>query len=72
MSAYGKTDLEQTVANHRKVARAAIRLKYSILADEELNRVMPEIEKRLDCALQQGRIEPMSVDDILAIAETVE
>lgn len=72
MSAYGKTDLEQAVANHRKVARAAIRLKYSILADEELNRLMPVLEQRLSVQLQTGRVEAMSVDDILAIAETVE
>lgn len=71
MSAYGKTDLEQAVANHRKVARTAIRLKHSIAADEELNRLMPELERVLAAQLAQGRVEAMSVDDILALAETV-
>lgn len=71
MSAYGKTDLEQAIANHRKVARMAIRLKHSIAADEELNRVMPVLERRLAEQLQAGRIDPMGVDDILAIAEEV-
>jgi len=71
MSAYGKTDLEQSVINHRKVARSAIRLKHSIAADEELNRVMPELEKALAAQLQTGSIEPMSVDDILTLAESV-
>jgi hypothetical protein len=70
MSTYGKTDLEQVVVNHRKVARAVIRLKHSIAADNELNRAMPLIERRLEAMLQQGRIEPLSAEDILAIAES--
>lgn len=69
MSVYGRTDLEQAIVNHRKVARAAIRLKHSLAADDELNRIMPVLEQRLAAQLQQGRIEPMSVDDILLIAE---
>jgi len=69
---YGKSELEQSVANHRKVARTVIRLKHAIAADEELNRVMPVLERRLDSMLQDGRIVPLTVDEILEIAEECE
>lgn len=66
---YGKSELEQSVANHRKVARMAIRLKHSIAADEELNRLMPILEDRLSAMLQDGVVTPMTIDEILSIAE---
>jgi len=67
MSAYGRTDLEQSIVNARKVARSAVRLKYSIAADNELNEVMPILERRLADMLQQGRVPAMSTGDIEAI-----
>lgn len=64
MSAYGRSDLEQAVINARKVARSAIRLKHSVAADNELNEVMPRLERRLSEMLQQGRIPSMTTTEI--------
>jgi len=64
MGAYGKTDLEQALVNARKVARSAIRLRHSIAADNELNAVMPVLERRLSAMLQQGQVPAMTVTDI--------
>ena len=49
-----KTDLEQAKSAVMKAARSAIRLKYSLLADEEINERLPELEERIDLALQNG------------------
>jgi hypothetical protein len=43
-----------------KVYRAAIRLKYSLLADEEIARRLPEVQTALDTALNSG--EPSALD----------
>lgn len=69
MSVYGKTDLAQAMADHLKVARVAIRLKYSLAADHELNRIMPVLEQRLAEMMQEGKIPEMGAADILQIAE---
>lgn len=69
MSAYGKTDIEQSIANHRKVARALIRMKHSIAADEELNRVMPIIEARLTAQVQAGKVPALTADELLSLSE---
>ena len=68
---YGLSDLEQSVIDHRKIARTAIRLKHSIAADHELNAVMPLVEARLAKQMQMGYITPMSIEDMLALAEEV-
>lgn len=53
---YRKAKEEQQRANMLKVIRAAVRLKYSIQADNELNEVLPLAEKRWDDALTRGRV----------------
>ena len=50
-----KTDLEVKKAAILKAARAAIRLKYTLMADEALNQMLPELEARIDDALQSGQ-----------------
>jgi hypothetical protein len=64
MSAYGRPSLEQSVVNARKVARAAIRLKHSIQADNELNVIMPVLERRLEKMLHEGAVPALSMSDI--------
>lgn len=49
-----KTEAQQRKAELVKVARAAIRLKHTLLADRELNEVLPDLEDAFDQAIQQG------------------
>lgn len=49
-----RTELEQTIFEAKKVARTALRLKYSILADRELNDALPAIEADIKRAYQLG------------------
>jgi len=43
-----------------KAMRSAIRLRYSLLADAEIYRSLPELEKRIDAALAAG--EPLELN----------
>jgi len=49
-------EIEQQLANRLKVLRAAIRLKHSIAADEELNRLLDEEKKKFLKQVQQGKL----------------
>lgn len=49
-----KTVLETRKAETLKAYRSAIRLKYSLKADAEIDRVLPEVEARIDEAWQRG------------------
>ena len=51
-----KEQAELARAKMLKTIRTAIRLKYSLLADEELNTVLPEAERRFTLALQKGNV----------------
>lgn len=64
MSAYGRAGIEQSIINARKVARAAIRLKHSIEADNELNDIMPLLERRLVAMAQEGEVPSLTMGDI--------
>lgn len=58
------TELQRQKAAALKAMRTAIRLKYSLLADDEIARVIPELEDRIDAALAAGEaiaIDPGSV-----------
>ena len=50
-----KTDREMTIFEAKKVARTALRLKYSILAEREINQALPDIEAGINRAYAQGR-----------------
>lgn len=63
-----KTDLEVEKTAALKAIRSNIRLKYSLMADEEINRVLPEWERRIDTALQDGQ--PLALDVASIIAGT--
>lgn len=64
MSAYGRPSLEQSAVNAKKVARTVIRLKHSIEADNELNEVMPILERRLAAMQQEGLVPALTMGDI--------
>lgn len=49
------TQHEIQKARMLKACRSAIRLKHSLKADEELYQRLPELERRIDGALLQGR-----------------
>jgi hypothetical protein len=51
-------NVEQAWANRVKALRAAIRLKYSIMADNELNRRVDEEYKKFYKAVQEGKMLP--------------
>jgi len=48
------TNLEIEKAAVLKAYRASIRLKYAIAADREIAETLPEIERKIDDALQSG------------------
>jgi len=48
-----------------KTLRAAVRLKYSIMADAELNERLPELEERIDRALLEGRPLAITIGEIV-------
>ncbi len=50
-----RTDREMTIFEAKKVARTALRLKYSILAEREINEALPDIEAAINLAYAQGR-----------------
>lgn len=49
-------NIEQGWANRIKAIRAAIRLKYSIMADNELNEVIDEERKKYNKAVLSGQL----------------
>lgn len=48
-----------------KALRANIRLKYSLLADEELNQKLPEVEAAIDLAIQNGKEYELDLKSVL-------
>jgi len=55
-----KDDITLRKAAAMKTARSIIRLKHSLAADEELNRVLPEIELAFDLAVNSGILPEVS------------
>lgn len=58
------TELERKRMAMLKAARAAIRLKHSLRADDEIARVLPGLEEQIDTALAAGQpfeLEPGAV-----------
>lgn len=50
-----KSEIDLAVGEALKTARTAIRLKHSLLADEEINVVLPEIEAQIQQAAVSGK-----------------
>lgn len=51
-----KKDVELEKAKMLKSIRTAVRLKHSLAADEELNRVLPAAEDAFDTAVRGGTL----------------
>ena len=51
-----KSDIEMERARVIKISRALIRLKHSLLADEEINNTLPDTVLEFDAALQSGEL----------------
>lgn len=56
-----KTESEFRKAAMLKTLRSVVRLKYSLLADQEMNSLIPAAERAFDKALQHGVL-PGSID----------
>jgi hypothetical protein len=50
--------IDQSWANRQKVIRAAVRLKFSIDADNRLNEIIDEEYKKFYKSVQQGKMLP--------------
>jgi hypothetical protein len=51
-----KTDIELAKGRLLKAIRTAVRLKYSLAADSELNAALPAAEEAFDKAVLQGNL----------------
>jgi hypothetical protein len=62
-----KTEQELERARVAKVARALVRLKHSLAADEELNSLLPDTLEAFDRSLAQGELKHIGrvIDDVL-------
>jgi hypothetical protein len=58
------TDLQLDKAAMLKAARSAVRLKYSLMADAELARVLPDLEERIDLAWANQTPLELNVGDV--------
>lgn len=54
-------NIEQTWQNRQKAIRAAVRLKYAIMADNELNVLLDEERTKFFKSVQQGQL-PAPID----------
>jgi hypothetical protein len=50
-----RSDIEQEKFELLSAARGMVRLRHRIEADRELNRVLPELERKIDSAIQSGK-----------------
>lgn len=63
-----KDKVDQERANLLKAIRAAVRLRHSIAADNELNEVLPRAEAVYNKSIQRGVIpDPVSVKKALGL-----
>lgn len=64
-----RTPIEQQKAALAKVVRAAVRLRYALLADEAINQALPLAETRFDTATQGGEL--LDTPEFLALVSEV-
>lgn len=64
-----KDDTEVAKAAARKAVRTAIRLKYSLLADAEVNRILPDVEAAMDAAIAAGKPYELDVRSVFEESE---
>lgn len=61
-----KTEVELAKAATMKAYRAAIRLKYALLADEELNETLPAVEAEFDRAVAAGKPFTLRIGEVFS------
>lgn len=64
-----KSDIEMERARITKIARVLIRLKHSLNADLELNRILPAQIQEFDAAVQNGELLALNEDFLREILE---
>lgn len=64
-----RTVIDQQKANLAKVVRAAIRLRYAIMADEAINEALPRAEEKFDTATKGGEL--LDTPEFLALVGEV-
>lgn len=57
-----KTPIEMERHRVSKVTRSLLRLKYSLMADEAINEVLPDTLEEFDAAIQQGELKVLEAD----------
>lgn len=62
-----KTDAELRRSHVAKVTRTLIRLRHSLKADEDINRVLPDTLEEFDARLSDGELSDVvaNLDDII-------
>lgn len=61
-----KDDVELQKASAKKLARTLVRLKFSIMADQALNDIIPDIDDSVDAALTNGTDWSFDVEALVA------
>lgn len=64
-----KSNLKMAQNEAIKIARTALRLKYSILAEREMNELLPEIHERVALAFNEGRPFDADIEELFALPE---
>ena len=59
-----RDDLEQAIVNNIRYARSLITLRHSVLADEEKNRVLPELRRKLEARAQAGTFIGLTAEEL--------
>lgn len=65
-----KTDVELARAERAEIIRSITRLKYRLLANREINSVLPDSMARFDKALQSGNLEVLDLPEALDVINT--
>lgn len=69
MNVRHKSELEMVHQEAIKFARAQLRLKHSILAEREINELLPAISKAVTLAWSEGRSYKLPIEKLLALPE---
>lgn len=65
-----KDDIELARAERAKIIRSLTRLKYSLLADREINQTLSESMADFDKSLQSGQLKQLNLGEILDATKT--
>jgi hypothetical protein len=61
----GRTEIEQERFKLLKTARAFVNLKHSLAAADELNHILPELQRQFDVSVQNGELPDASAERVL-------